>query len=317
MTSPATSYVIPAYNAADTLAASVASLMEGNWKPGDEVLLVDDASTDGTLKLMRKLAMDHPAIRVLQHSVNRGSAAAGRNTAIEQATHDVIFCLDADNALVPNSVPALQRFMAAEAAEAAAFQELRYFRHGDQPERITHKWVFRSSPVTLADALAGAIWPGPSGNYMFTRASWLKAGRYDEGVGAGVDSWAFGIRQLAAGTRMVIMPDSGYYHCYGHESAFVREQASTNISLVALRGLLPILPRLERRDADYVMSRRGREHWFEDLESRPLRLHGEPTGKTGRVEYLTIAPPPVRQCATWLQRLRWHWRRLCERPVVR
>ena len=142
--------------------------------------------------------------------------------------------------------------------------------------------------VTLADALAGHYWPGASGNYLFTKESWKRAGRYHEFVGGGIDSWAFGIRQLATGSKMHVLHDTGYYHRYGHESAWTRDLEVGNVSLKALQILIPFLDLIDESDVEYIMSRKGRYNWFQNLEKHPLRLRDGTAGRTG----VTTLPPP-------------------------
>ena len=273
------SYVIPAYNCAAWLPAAVRSIVDGNLEAGDEILIVNDGSTDDTAGVMQKLAASQPAIRLFTHRVNKGSAAAGRNTAIDQAMNALIFCLDADNLLHPGSIAPLKRHLIEQNADIAAFQELHYF--SEDPAVISNKWVYKSGPITLADALAGHVWPGPDGNYLFTVDIWKRAGRYVESVGGGIDSWAFGIRQLAAGAKMVCLPGTSYLHRSGHQSAWIRDAKAGGQSLKALSILLPLLDRLEPETVEYLFAKESRDNWFEKLDQRPLRLKGMAQGESG------------------------------------
>ena len=273
------SFIMPAYNCADTVVESVESIIQGNLEDGDELIIVNDGSTDGTPRVIQMLASKYDSIKILSHKINRGSAAASRNTGIENAQHQLLFCLDADNLLAPGSIKKLKEFLINTGADAAAFQELWYFSKTFQ--EITHKWTFRSGEVTLADALSGKFWPGPSGNYLLTKESWRRAGRYHEFVGAGIDSWGFGVRQLATGSKMQVLDGTGYYHRYGHESAWVRDTKSGNTSLKALQMLIPFLDLIDDNDVEYIMSRKGRYTWFKDLEEHPLKLKTGEKGRTG------------------------------------
>jgi len=248
----------------------------------DEVVIVNDGSTDDTCEVIKSLEEKHPCLRVINHVRNRGGAAA-RNTAVENARHDLIFCLDSDNLLVPGSVPKLRNYLLAENADAAVFRELHFFK--ESPEKPTHKWRYRQGEISFIDALSGAVFAGGSGNYLYTRASWIKAGGYPEFVRT-LDTWGFGIRQVATGQRILVMEDGAYLHRYGHQSNWVRETKTTNRSMLALQILIPFLDRLSSKDVDYIMSRSARKTWFNDLDRRPLRAK---TGEKGRAgEALTM-----------------------------
>jgi glycosyltransferase involved in cell wall biosynthesis len=276
------SFIIPAFNCVDTIGATMDSIFDGNYRPGDEVIVVNDCSTDNTADMLEQCRQKYPVVKVLNHKVNKGTAAAGRNTGIEQASNPLIFCLDADNILCPGSVPVLKEYMLRQSADAAAFRELHFFR--ESINNVTHKWVFRNE-ISLADALSGSIWPGPSGNYLFTRDSWLKAGRYFEPTleNQTIDSWAFGIRQLATGSRMTTLPDTYYLHRYGHSSHFIRNTAVGNVSLAALEILLPFLNLLEDKDVEFIFDKRNRCNWFAKMEERPIRVKGGKVGRSGFV----------------------------------
>lgn len=80
---------IPCYNGSKYIGAAIESVLRQRY-PANEVLVVDDGSTDESVKITKR----YP-VRLLQHNGNRGLASA-RNTAIEAATGDVIVFIDAD-----------------------------------------------------------------------------------------------------------------------------------------------------------------------------------------------------------------------------
>lgn len=282
-------YVVPAFNCVSTLEEAIASICTGNLQAEDEIIVVDDCSTDTTPDLIAELAKRTPRFTAIRHGVNKGTAAAARNTAICSSSKDFVLCLDSDNVLAPGSVPALKAHLLASGADAAAFGEARFFEMST--ERVTHKMIYNQSGwVTLADALSGGIWPGPSGNYLFTRKSWEKAGRYFEPtlLNQTLDSWTFGICQLATGSGMAILPGSYYFHRWGHASHFVRQKEEGNVSLAALAGLLPFLDLIEDADVDYIMSRDFRYSWFENLDTRPLQVKSHEPGRRGVITKLSL-----------------------------
>jgi len=109
---PAVSVVTPVWNAAATLAATVASVRAQSFADW-EMLLVDDGSTDGSGALAARLAAEEPRIRILGHARNLGAAAA-RNRAIRAARGRWIAFLDADDLWRPEKLALQIQFMRAQ-----------------------------------------------------------------------------------------------------------------------------------------------------------------------------------------------------------
>ena len=85
------SVIICAYNALATIEATIDSVL-GQTHPADEILIMDDGSTDGTFA---RLTNYGSRIRTLRQS-NQGLSAA-RNALCREATGDVLAFLDADD----------------------------------------------------------------------------------------------------------------------------------------------------------------------------------------------------------------------------
>ncbi len=86
------SVVIPVYNERKTIVEIVARVRAMNLH--DEIILVDDYSTDGTRDILLELAKE-PDVRLLLHGYNRGKGAALR-TAFAEVQGDVVLIQDAD-----------------------------------------------------------------------------------------------------------------------------------------------------------------------------------------------------------------------------
>jgi glycosyltransferase involved in cell wall biosynthesis len=80
---------IPCYNAEKYVGDTIKSLLDQSYPP-DEILVIDDGSTDETAEIVSKYA-----VRLIRHDRNRGLAAA-RNTAFRNATHEFVGAVDAD-----------------------------------------------------------------------------------------------------------------------------------------------------------------------------------------------------------------------------
>ncbi len=262
------SFIMPAYNCENTVSESVESIMEGNFEDGDELVIVNDCSSDTTENVVIKLKDKYSGIKIVTHARNKGGGYA-RNTAIESCQHPIIFCLDSDNVLVPGSIGILKTFFINTGADVASFQELHYFKSDDK-EEVTHKWSLKSGRFVLEDAFSNLFSPGASGNYMFTQESWRSSGGYPDA--SMMDAWGFGFRQLITGAKVFVMPDSFYYHRYGHNSYWIRNAKNGQPSLIALQVILPYIDRFNEKDVDYMMSRKGRYVWFENIDKRPISL---------------------------------------------
>ncbi len=263
-------FFIPAYNCSATITEAVDSIMQSNFTAGDELIIVNDFSTDDTVKVLKHLEEKYPVITIISHKLNKGGAAA-RNTAVENAQHEHLFCLDADNVLEKNSIQPMLGFLLAQNAEIVCFNELKYF--SNTIATIDEVWTYKPGIFTIEDLLSGKLAPGGSGNYLFTKSSWLKAKGYTEDLGA-LDTWAFGFKQLIENCKMVVMPDSYYFHRRGHESYYLRDawNKRRSVSLRLIKLIINYIDLIDPDDVDYIFSKKGRYTWFDDLQKRPIRL---------------------------------------------
>jgi glycosyltransferase involved in cell wall biosynthesis len=106
------SILIPVFNEAQTIAAVVERVQA--VPINQEIVLVDDASTDGTAGIVDQLASVR--LRVMHHPANQGKGAAVR-TALAAATGDLIVIQDADFEYAPNDFVRMMAPIAAGQAE--------------------------------------------------------------------------------------------------------------------------------------------------------------------------------------------------------
>ncbi len=104
--------VVPAFNEADTIAEVVARLRALPIHP--QIVVVDDASTDGTDRVLSGLS--GPDLTVIRHPANRGKGAAIR-TALPAVSAEAVVIQDADLEYLPEELPALLAPVASGSAD--------------------------------------------------------------------------------------------------------------------------------------------------------------------------------------------------------
>lgn len=95
------SVVIPCYNEKETIAILI-QRVKGSPVELKEIIIVDDASTDGTRDILGQA--DDPLVKVIYHLRNQGKGAALR-TGFSAATGDICIVQDADLEYDPNEFP--------------------------------------------------------------------------------------------------------------------------------------------------------------------------------------------------------------------
>jgi len=100
------SIIIPVYNEAGTVEEIVRRVSAVEVGIPKQLVLVDDASTDGSPDILRRLQGGHPEWKALFHEKNRGKGAALR-TGFAAADGDIVLIQDADLEYDPRDYAAL------------------------------------------------------------------------------------------------------------------------------------------------------------------------------------------------------------------
>ena len=96
---PTVSYVIPSYNSASTVLKAVKSVQK-QWYSKLEILVIDDASTDETEKIIRELAEGDSRIKYFKNNENLGLPKT-LNKGFELASGELIGRMDSDDICLP------------------------------------------------------------------------------------------------------------------------------------------------------------------------------------------------------------------------
>ena len=124
---------MPVYNESATIMEITAKVMAVNSGHAKELIIVDDASTDGTRDLLESL-LGRNEVRVVFHDRNRGKGAAIR-TALEHATGNIILIQDADTEYDPEDYGRLLEPILRDKADVVYGNRF----HGDA-HRVLYFW---------------------------------------------------------------------------------------------------------------------------------------------------------------------------------
>jgi glycosyltransferase involved in cell wall biosynthesis len=200
---------IPNWNHEVFLARAIQSAMDGvralkSAGTEAEVLVVDDASRDGSHALLRQLEARYYAdgLRVHIHPTNRGLSAS-RNTGLLEAQFRYVLFMDADNALIGANAPFFHRAIR-DTDAAAVFGNLLVRTLGQD----------MSTRLLTCESFQNRIFDG---NYidafaLFDRIQVADVGGYSSTL-PGWEDWELWARLSTNGRRIVFVPLAfGYYY---------------------------------------------------------------------------------------------------------
>lgn len=193
------SVVIPCYNQVQYLEETVKAVQNSSYRPL-EILVVNDGSSDESLKLARKLAESIEILRVLDQE-NQGVAAA-RNHGIHAAKGSYILPLDGDDLISEHYIAG-----AVEVLEKNPSVKVVYARGVKFNQAGTKAWKLK--PFSrYALARDNMIYVAA----LFRKKDWKDCGGFSEDMTMGREDWEFWIKMLKNGGEVVQLPFVGFYY---------------------------------------------------------------------------------------------------------
>jgi glycosyltransferase involved in cell wall biosynthesis len=227
---PAISVVITLYNYQGYIRSCVQSVNEASLDAipgGIEILIVDDASTDQSLRQARRAQRDSVLpVRIIEKRFNTGLADA-RNVGLRLARAPYAFIMDADNLIFTRALEELYKAIT-RSGFAAAYSILCRFR-GQPNNRSGLLSYFDWDPTMLVE------YPYIDAMALFDRQQLLALGGYDNELFKigwfGWEDYELWLRMAAAHLRATLVPNilCLYRH---HESAMSRTTNLFEIDLV-------------------------------------------------------------------------------------
>lgn len=174
---PQVSIVIPTYNRAQLLPATLDSAL-AQAGVDCEIIVIDDGSTDDT-----RAAITPYLSRVSYHYRDNRGASAARNAGIELARGEWIAFLDSDDLWESDRMKCVLEFARAHPDAGYIATGRRFIRAEGQRTDKTYAWRSRDSYVEPDDMLSG--WRPGSG--VVSRELAQRVGGFDEAIAAGED----------------------------------------------------------------------------------------------------------------------------------
>jgi glycosyltransferase involved in cell wall biosynthesis len=257
------SAILPNYNHARYLREAVGSLANQN-PPPQEVIVIDDASTDDSLAVLSELATEFPSLRVLREDVNRGAIAA-LNRGLAEARCPYVYFGAADDLVLPGlfatTTAALRHHPeAAFAACECVITDFAGRRAGFRPPIRPSYGERYFSPVQVERLLRRADNWALTGAAVFRRDVVRVAGGFDDTAGSFADGLL--VRRLALRSGFVFVPMIGFNWRINPKGLSRSSSSGVNASRQMLSSML------EHVEADPVFP-----SWYAPLLQRRWRFN--------------------------------------------
>jgi glycosyltransferase involved in cell wall biosynthesis len=181
---PVCSIVIPMYNKAPYIAQTLTSALNQIDAPPYEIIVVDDGSTDDSLKIARSVlaqaASEHETTLHVISQENAGVARA-RNRGIQYSKGKFITCLDSDDVLDPWFLARLSPWLTGDPSLGLAYSDMRIFARS--PEESA---TLVGKDFSFEDLKKGNFIPCCN---MFSRRAFDAAGGYKPQIDTWGPSW--------------------------------------------------------------------------------------------------------------------------------
>ena len=226
------SVLLPGHNEADNLRKSVVSIREQTIPP-DQIVIVDDGSTDGMSRIARQLRSEGLADVVLS-TARRGGKSAAANLGLGVCTGDIILIADADTTYDRDAFENLLREFAdprvgavagnlgvrnPDSSVVARLQAIQYLISISLGRRITDM-------LGILYIVSGAFG-------AFRRDAIIGVGAWDVGPGEDAD---ITMKLRRAGWRVRFAPDAwGLTDVPESAGAFARQRLRWNRSVIRIR----------------------------------------------------------------------------------
>lgn len=289
---PRFSIVVPAYQAESTLGETLAAIANQSFDDW-ECIVVDDGSTDGTLRVAQGFAAKDARIRAIAQT-NTGTAGA-YNTGVGNAVGEFVVICSADDILLPEHCAAMSSFIESEPGYDI-YSSNGYFWEPRHDRELVYKGEAGSAVCSfeLSDLIRRCFY---SVGAAYRRELHDRVGGYRTGVyGEDYDFW---LRAMATGARHRYLPVALSCHRISatQKSAALEKVFRSDIALLTdLRARVDLKPN-ERIAVEEAIGER------EALIAELRRPRGAIHSTARAVAYQFLGPRRARRLAQTVRSL--------------
>ena len=181
------SVIIPTYNRADKITASVQSVLDQTYRDF-KLIIVDDASSDDTENVVKNIGDE----RIVFHKLEKNSGPAGaRNAGVKLADTELIAFHDSDDKWLPDKLEKQMKYMEEHSDVSMVYGKIRFIvgdesfcLPGEETKGDLEGYIY---PWLLARNTIGT----PA--MLCKRESFIEAGGFDDGLRC-LEDWEFILR---------------------------------------------------------------------------------------------------------------------------
>lgn len=210
---PKVSVVIPTYNLKDILLECLESVFKQDYS-NLEVIVVDNASVDGTSEAVRE---KFPNAKLVRNDKNLGVTGGG-NAGVKQATGDYIWMVDHDNILEPNMLSEMVQLAESDPKIGIVVPKIYYWEPKDviwAAGTAINLWTGQNISREGKDVgqydKVEEVQVAPA-NFLVKREVIEKVGLYDDVYYISYEDTDFSLRVKRAGYKIIYTPKAVCYH---------------------------------------------------------------------------------------------------------
>ena len=207
------SVVIPTYNLKGVLLECLESIVNQDY-PNLEIIVVDNASTDGTSEAVRK---KFPKVKLIRNLKNLG-VTGGANTGVKKATGDYVWLVDHDNILRPNMLSVMVKLADSDPKIGVVVPKIYYWEDknmiwaaGTGMNMLTGENIFRGGRDIGQYEKVEEVQIAPA-NFLVKKEVIKKVGLYDDIFYISYEDSDFSFRVKKMGFKIVYTPKAVCYH---------------------------------------------------------------------------------------------------------